>query len=203
MSLPILTVVGATGAQGSSVVSVFASAPNPQYHIRALTSDISTPSAIRIATLPNVSVIYTDLSSTDSLISAFKDSTFIFANTYFPPPVFLDGGPLAAQNFEAEQGLNIVTAASKIASLKHIIWSTLPDSLEFTQGRYDIPHFQSKIPAQKFLLDPQNGLNEKTTFLRVGLYGSNLVREPYRPLHIVRSPCLPSPTLRGRHEMCA
>lgn len=185
MSLPTLTVVGATGTQGGSVVSAFLSEGSPTYHIRALTSNVSSDAAKRLANIPNVTVTHVDINSVDSLIEAFEDSTIIFANTIFSPEVCIEKGPCEAQELEERQGLNIAHAAAKTPSLKHLVWSSLPDTKTITDGEFIIPHFQSKIPAQKFMQDPANGLAQKSSFLYVGMYGNNIERPPYRPIYLV------------------
>ncbi|KAL3445535.1 hypothetical protein BJX65DRAFT_280932 [Aspergillus insuetus] len=186
MAAPIAVIVGALGAQGSSVLSALVE-KQPHYKIRALTSNATSPKAIRLANSnPNVEVLQTDLSSLPSLLEAFTGASIIFANTVFRPDVFLTQGAAAAEELEAAHGLNIVHAASKVTStLQHFIWSTLSDAEVITEGRYKIPHFQSKIPAERYLLDPANGLASKTSFLRVGMYGSNLVTDPYKPVFVV------------------
>lgn len=186
MTLPILTVVGATGAQGASVVSALLnSGTDSKYHIRALTSNTSSASAKRLAEQLNVTVAHVDLNSVQSLEEAFKDSHFIFANTVFSQALFGEKGAEAAQSLEEQHGLNIVHAAASIPLLKHLIWSTLPDTSAISNGAFSVPHFQSKIPAEKFIKDPASGLADKTSFLQVGMYGTNLARPPYRPVWIV------------------
>ncbi|KAL4929906.1 uncharacterized protein BDV17DRAFT_290261 [Aspergillus undulatus] len=198
MTPPIAVVIGALGAQGSSVVSSLLSSGG--YRIRALTSTPSSPDAIDLSADPAVDVIEIDLLSIDSLVSAFRDATYIFANSVFRPDVFMEKGARAAQELEETHGLNIVRAARKVArdegTLEHLVWSTLPDAEKISGGKYTIPHFQSKIPAEEYLLDEGNGLKERTTFLRVGMYGLNLERVPYLPVyvngtnkHIVTLPC--------------
>ncbi|KAL2816624.1 hypothetical protein BDW59DRAFT_175738 [Aspergillus cavernicola] len=186
MTPPIAVIIGALGAQGSSILSALLTSNNPRYKIRALTSNTASPEAIRLANShPNIEVFQTDLSSPTSLLAAFTGASVIFANTVFKPDVFLTQGAAAAEELEISHGLNIVQAASKISStLQHFIWSTLPDADGLTEGKYKIPHFQSKIPADKYLLDPENGLVNKTTFLRIGMYGSNLMRDPYKPVYV-------------------
>lgn len=190
MSPPIAVVVGALGAQGSGVVSALLASSKP-YKIRALTSNIASPDATRLANgSPEVEVVKADLTSVDSLVSAFKGATFIFANTVFRAEIFMTQGAEAAQELEATQGLNLVRAASEVAkhgTLKHLIWSTLSNAEKTSGGKYKIPHFQSKVPADEYILDESNGLKDKTTFLRVGMYGSNLKRIPYVPVYVVSS----------------
>lgn len=186
MTLPILTVVGATGTQGASVVSALVQAgATPAYHIRALTSNVSSESAKQLAKHPNVTVAHVDINSVQSLEEAFKDSHAIFGNTVFSQTVFVQNGPDATRALEEQHGLNIVHAAAKIPSLKHLVWSTLPDSFAISKGIFSVPHFVAKIPAEKFIKDPANGLADKSSFLQVGMYGNNLSRPPYRPIWIV------------------
>lgn len=186
MDAPLIVVVGALGVQGGSVVSAYlASQQSKHFRIRALTSSPSSSAALKLASNPRVSVVSVDLDSPESLLAAFQGANFIFANTIFPPETFFKEGAVAAQELEARRGLNIAQAASKIPSLKHLVWSTLPDALKTTNGKYSIPHFQSKIPAETYLRDPKNGLHLRTTYLCVGLYGSNLERPYYLPIFAV------------------
>lgn len=188
MSLPLLVVVGALGSQGSGVVSAMLAASKPQYQIRALTSDTSSLSARSLATNPRISVEYVDLNSQDSVLKAFRDANYIFANTAFPIGMSIAEGPAFAQKAEQEYGMNVVRAAAQISSLRHIVWSTLPDAESITDGKYHIPHFQSKVLAEKYLQNPKNGLLGKSTILRVGFYASNLKLGLYKPLYIVSLP---------------
>lgn len=186
MDAPLIVVVGALGAQGGSVVSAYlGSQKSKHFQIRALTSKPSSDAALKLAANPRVTVVGVDLDSPESLAAAFQDANFIFANTIFPPETFFKEGAFVAQEVEARRGLNIAEAASKIPSLQHLIWSTLTDTRKVTNGKYAIPHFQSKIPAESYLSNPKNGMDSKTTYLHVGLYGSNIERFPYVPIYTV------------------
>ncbi|OKL58095.1 hypothetical protein UA08_06718 [Talaromyces atroroseus] len=197
-STPLIVVVSALGAQGASVVSAYLQSSD--YQIRALTSDPSCDAAVRLAAKNSrVTVVGVDLSSLESVVAAFHGASFIFAQTVFRPDTFASQGPAAAQALEARHGLNIAEAASKIPSLQHLIWSTLPDAFGVSQGKYNIPHFQAKIPAEQYLRNPDNGLADKTTYLHVGLYGSNAERWPYLPVYVkgaqkyvITLPCSPN-----------
>lgn len=182
MSLPILTVVGALGAQGGGVVNAFTSESTPQYQVRALTSNASSPAAVKLSEHPHVTVVQVDLNSIESIQSAFEGSTLIFANTAFPITILMEKGAQAAEEHEAKQGLNIVQAAARVSGLEHLIWSTLPEVTASTGGKFTIPDFQSKIPAEAFCRSSESGLADKTTFLGVGMYGSNVEQPPYKPV---------------------
>ena len=192
MPAPIAAVVGALGSQGSSVVSALLASKSP-FRIRALTSNAESPAAIKLSNSDSrIEVVQADLHSVDSLVSAFTGAAYIYANTVFRPDVFNEKGAQGAQDTEETQGLNIVRAVARVdqrggSVLKHIVWSTLPDTERASGGKLVVPHLQSKLAAEKFLLDEGNGLNEKTTFLRVGMYGVNLARAPYTPIYMVRS----------------
>ena len=184
--LPIIVVVGALGAQGAGVVSVYtSSAYSTKYHVRALTSNASSDAATALAAKSNVSVISVDLNSFDSVLSAFNDATFIFANTIFHPETFFSKGAAATQLREEQQGLNIVRAASQIPSLRHLIWSTLPDASVVGDGKHLIPHFQGKANVEKYARSNESGVSSKTTYLHVGFYTSNALRPPYRLIPVV------------------
>ncbi|KAF2649643.1 NAD(P)-binding protein [Lophiostoma macrostomum CBS 122681] len=185
MALPIIAVVGATGAQGAGVVSAFtAPGKSGNYHIRALTSNTTTPAAEKLKALSDVSVKSVDLNSIESVLDAFRDASYIFANTIFHPETFMSQGPKAAQEREEGQGLNIVRAAAQTPSLKHLVWSGLPDAYKISKGAFDIPHFQSKIPAEQFIWSKESGLSERSTVLHVGLYGSNPQRPLWQGVHV-------------------
>ena len=183
----IIVVVSALGTQGASVISACLSSPKlSNYKIRALTSNPTCDAATSLAASnPRITVHGTDLNSLDSVMKAFKDATLIFANTAFNHRALLAQGAAAAQAREESQGLNIARAASQIPSLKHLIWSTLVDTKSVTDGKIGIPLFQSKIPAEKYLRDPENGMVDRTTFLHVALYPSVFQRMPYAPIFVV------------------
>jgi hypothetical protein len=97
MTLSIIAVVEATGAQGAGVVSAFtAPGKSGHYHVRALTSNATTPAAERLQSLPSVSVRIVDLNAFSSILDAFQDASYIFANTIFHPETFMSQGPKAA-----------------------------------------------------------------------------------------------------------
>ncbi|PCG93313.1 Hypothetical protein PENO1_084190 [Penicillium occitanis (nom. inval.)] len=194
----IIVVVSALGTQGASVISACLSSPQlSNYEIRALTSNPTCDAATSLAgSNPRITIHGTDLNTLDSVMAAFKDATLIFANTAFNHRVLLAQGPAATQAREETQGLNIARAASQIPSLKHLIWSTLVDTKSVTDSKIAIPLFQSKIPAEKYLRNPKNGMVDRTTFLHVALYPSVFQRMPYAPIfvraaqkYIITLPC--------------
>lgn len=178
---PIIVVVGATGGQGGSVISSFLS--DGQYAIRGITRNVSSPKSLALQKR-GVEMVVADLNDVQSLIAAFKDATAIYAVTdYFEP--FISSGPSAALATEVMQGKNLATAAASTPSLKHYIWSTLPNAKDISNGKWVIPHFEGKNVVDAYI---QNELKDslwgKTTFLWVGFYGSNLMLDLYRPTYL-------------------
>ena len=73
---PILTVVGATGVQGGSVVD--AALASGTYQIRAVTRDIQSDKAQALAA-QGVQLVAADLNDEQSLVKAFDVSFFVLA----------------------------------------------------------------------------------------------------------------------------
>ena len=92
--------------------------------------------------------------------------------------------PEAAMKAEYNQGKNIADAASKTATLKHLIWSTLPNALKISNGKCPVPHFDAKAKVDDYIKSIP-GLFAKTTFLCVTFYASNLKISMFTPnLHV-------------------
>lgn len=137
MANKILVVFGATGNQGGSVVrSILGDAKTKQeWSVRAITRDVSKPSAQALATL-GAEVVTADLDKPETLSSALKDAYAVFAVTNF-------WESLSASK-EVAQGTAIADAA-KAAGVEHFIWSSLPNVTKETNGVLkNVSHFDSK-----------------------------------------------------------
>ncbi|KAL7794783.1 NAD(P)-binding protein [Trichoderma afarasin] len=174
----LITVVGATGAQGGSVVDYLLKNESQGYAIRAVTRSTESAAAKALAAR-GVEVVRADLTDTAALEAAFAGSHAIFAVTNFwglfsdaqkqfpeEKDVALLAGKAAA--IETQMGINMVDAALATDTLQHYIWSTLTDA--YTQvTRY--------IQAKPELL-------AKTTFVWCAYYATNfagLTRPIYVP----------------------
>ncbi|KAE8448047.1 hypothetical protein EG329_009970 [Mollisiaceae sp. DMI_Dod_QoI] len=171
--LPLLTIVGATGSQGGSVVA--SALRSKQYCIRAITRNTSSASALKLSS-QGVEVVVADLDDEASLIKAFDGSTAIFAMTnffgYFPKTSAEE-----TMSIEFQQGRNLANAAMKTPTLKHYIWSTLPNAHKISGGRFKIPHFFSKNQVDEYIKS-NTELWNKTTFLWCTFYAGNF-RYPF------------------------
>ena len=81
---------------------------------------------------------------------------------------------------EITQGTNLAKAAAKTSTLKHYIWSTLPNGMKVSDGKYLVPHFDAKNKVDDYIKADTN-LYAKTTFLWVTYYASNYLFPMFTP----------------------
>lgn len=167
----IIAVAGATGAQGGGLVRAICSDPGGGFAARALTRDVNSDKAKELAKL-GAEVVAADVDDVESLKKAFKGAYGAYCVTFF----WAHFSP----EKEIAQATNMAKAA-KDASLQHVIWSTFEDTRKWVplsddrmptlQGRYKVPHFDSKAEAnQEF-----TKLGLPVTFLLTSWYWENLI----------------------------
>jgi hypothetical protein len=172
----LAVIVGATGGQGNSVLKAFLK--DDSYKIRAITRDPSSEKG-KALSAQGVEVVAADLNNEASLVKAFSGASFIFGVTDFFE-TFAKADAEEAMKVEYNQGVNIVSAASKTSTLEHLIWSTLPDSRKISNGEYVVPHFDAKTRVDAYI-KRNKALLSKTTFIYVAYYSSNLFYPPLAP----------------------
>ncbi|KAK4148354.1 hypothetical protein C8A00DRAFT_39112 [Chaetomidium leptoderma] len=177
----IVTVVGATGAQGKGVIQAFLN--NPAYQVRAITRNPSGASGQALAA-QGVEVVSADLNDLASLKAAFAGSHVVFGVTNFFEPFATHQSPTKAMEIEVQQGINLAQAAAATATLEHYIWSTLPNAKAISQGKYLIPHFEGKNRIDAYIRDEEPALLRKTTFFWVTWYHANYGFPMFRPYWI-------------------
>jgi len=121
-----IAVIGATGAQGGSVVRALQE--RGEFRVRALTRNPDAASGLADE------AVAADLTRPETLGPAFDGAYGVFANTNS------FAGP---DTDEVAQGTTAVEAA-KAAGVHHYIWSTLPNVAEIANGKYTVPHFTNK-----------------------------------------------------------
>ncbi|KAH6878438.1 hypothetical protein BKA58DRAFT_377251 [Alternaria rosae] len=178
----LITIVGATGIQGGSVVDTLAK--NPAYSIRAITRDRNGKTAHAL-TDRGIEVVEADLNNVESLQTAFAGSQAIFAMTNF-----FDALPKLGiekcMEIETQQGINLANAASAIRSLEHFVWSTLPNSKRISGGRAVVPYWHSKARVDEHIKSIPT-LLQKTTFVWFGWYAKNMEYPWYQPSPVHQS----------------
>ncbi|CAK7222705.1 hypothetical protein SBRCBS47491_004950 [Sporothrix bragantina] len=133
----IITVFGATGNQGGSVIAALLASPvlAAQYAIRGVTRDPTKPSAQKLAA-KGVETIKADLNDPTSLKSAVTGAAAVFAVTNYWDTM--------SKSTEETQGKNIVDACIA-ANVQHLVWSSLPNVTKLTDGTLShVEHFDSK-----------------------------------------------------------
>jgi uncharacterized protein YbjT (DUF2867 family) len=167
----IITVLGATGAQGGGLVRAICADPAGGFMARAVTRDIKSDKAKSLQDL-GAQVVQGDVDDPASLKNAFQGAYGAFCVTFF------------WAHFSVEKELaeaKLMADTAKSAGLKHVIWSTLEDTrkkvslwdhrMPTLQGQYKVPHFDGKGEADHFFRDA----GVPTTFLLTSFYYDNLI----------------------------
>ncbi|MGW2817213.1 NmrA/HSCARG family protein [Streptomyces sp. NPDC001415] len=165
-----VTVFGATGNQGGSVVRAILADRDSGFAVRAVTR---RPDSDRAKELEQqgAEVVRADLDDEESLVAALDGAYGAYLVTNFWED--MDAA------HEKAQAAALARAASQ-AGVQHAIWSTLEDTRECIpldddrmptlQGSYKVPHFDGKAEADRYFTD--DGV--PTTFLRSTFYWENL-----------------------------
>jgi uncharacterized protein YbjT (DUF2867 family) len=167
----IIAVVGATGAQGGGLARAILKDPSGEFAVRALTRDIHSDKAKKLARL-GAEVVAADVDNEASLTQAFKGAYGAYCVTFF------------WAHFSPEKELAeaaVMARAARQTGLRHIIWSTLEDTrrwvpltdnrLPTLMGKYKVPHFDAKGEADGVFKD----LGLPATFLLTSFYWDNLI----------------------------
>ena len=135
----IVTVIGATGHQGSGVVAAFLrpfssssledGADNPEYAVRAVspTPPGSKPQALlsappSAASSPRLTLVQADLANVESLKEAIRGSDGVF----FAGPFMPGEGAKAEESEEAKWGRNVVDAVKVSTLAAHFFFASAP-----------------------------------------------------------------------------
>ena len=113
--------------------------------------------------------------SRDTLIKVFDGANIIFGMTDF-----WSSGSSA---IEVAQGSAIADAAAATPTLRHFIWSALPDPVKMSQGKYlNVHHWKSKSDVTEYIKSRQPDLWTKTTTILFPNYFENCLTNPDRYL---------------------
>ncbi|WP_455170657.1 NmrA/HSCARG family protein [Aegicerativicinus sediminis] len=171
MSTKLITVFGATGAQGGGLVRAILSDKSSNFKVRAITRNASSEKANALKKL-GAEVVEANIDDTESIKAALDGAYGAYFVTFF------------WEHFSAEKEMqevkNFIDAA-KTSNLKHIIWSTLEDTRNWVpldddrmptlQGKYKVPHFDGKGEADNLFKEA----NLPVTLLRTSFYWDNFI----------------------------
>ncbi|KAJ5383588.1 hypothetical protein N7517_001499 [Penicillium concentricum] len=161
MSIPtashVIAVVGVTGNQGAGVIQALLGSRTPDgglWHVRGVTRDPNSPKAKKVLsdhqTSDNrLSLVPGDVYDKNSFRVAFVGAYGVFAmtsETHIGRILEKD----EEMKHEIEAGQNMVLAAEE-CGVKHFVFSSLPDMVSATGGRFvNIHHMNNKYEVEKF-----------------------------------------------------
>jgi uncharacterized protein YbjT (DUF2867 family) len=171
MTDKLITVFGATGAQGGGLARAILEDRDGGFVVRAVTRHVDSDNA-RALSAAGAEVVAADLDDEASLVRAMHGAHGAFCVTNYWEH-FSPGKELA-------QARNLAQAA-KAAGIAHAIWSTLEDTrqrvplsddrMPTLMERYKVPHLDTKGEADAFFREA----GVPTTFLRTSFYWDNLI----------------------------
>ena len=167
----IITIFGATGAQGGGLARAILNDKNSEFAVRAVTRDPESDNAMALAAM-GAEIVEANVDDESSVQNAMNGAYGAFCVTFFWAH-FSPETEMVHAKYMAE--------AAKAAGLKHVIWSTLEDTrhhiplsdnrMPTLQGKYKVPHFDAKGESDHYFID--NGV--PTTFLLASFYWENLI----------------------------
>ena len=166
----LITVIGATGAQGGGLCRAILEDTNGGFGCRAVTRDPGKAAGTALASR-GAEIVAADLDDVESLKRAFAGAHGAFCVTNFWEHFS------AAK--EKQQAKNLADAA-RAAGVSHAIWSTLEDTrtlmapsdtrMPMLQEHYRVPHFDAKAEADEYFRDLP------VTYLVTSFYWDNLYK---------------------------
>jgi len=173
----IITVFGATGAQGGGLARAILSDLRQRFRLRAVTREPASAAATALKAR-GAEIVVADLDDAGSVRRAMEGADGAFCVTNF------------WEHFTPEREVAQATAMARAAAeagVKHVIWSTLEDTREFVPpgsgrmpvllGKYNVPHYDGKGEANAAFID--RGV--PTTLLYTSFYWDNLVHFGMQP----------------------
>eukprot|EP01121_Diplochlamys_sp_Union-15-3_P010736 TRINITY_DN3044_c0_g1_i1.p1 TRINITY_DN3044_c0_g1~~TRINITY_DN3044_c0_g1_i1.p1 ORF type:complete len:309 (-),score=78.54 TRINITY_DN3044_c0_g1_i1:32-913(-) len=157
MSKKLITVFGATGAQGGSVIEHLLK--DGKWAIRAFTRDPNSKSSQDLKA-KGVELVKGDQHNPDDVRAAVKGAYAVFGVTNFWDP--------ASSGKEVELGKKLADIA-KEEGVQHLIWSSLSNVEKESKGKWHVPHFTDKAIVQDYI--QSIGLN--ATFVGPAFYYQN------------------------------
>jgi len=155
----LITVFGATGMQGGSVVKALLK--DPKYKVRAITRDPESEAAKQL-TEQGAEVVKANFDETETLATAMDGAYGAFLVTNYWAHTDMDK--------EVEQGKAVVDAC-KTANVEHLVFSGL-ESVKEAFGK-SCPHFDGKALITDYIVDQE----VPYTAVHLSLYMENLLSQ--------------------------
>ena len=174
---PILTVFGATGAQGGGLVRAALADPQRRFQVRAVTRKPESPGAQALRQA-GAEVVVADMDDPASVEKAMRGAHAAYCVTNF------------WEHFSPQKELAQAKAmadGAAHAGVRHVVWSTLEDTRRFVKpgtngwkvlgGVYNVPHFDAKGEADAFF----TASGVPTTRFNTSFYWDNLIHFGMHP----------------------
>ncbi|KAK7033716.1 NmrA domain-containing protein, partial [Favolaschia claudopus] len=144
--MPIITIFGANGSQGTAVLEAILA--DGKYTPRAVSRSLDSAGS-KALIAKGVEVVVGNLWDKESVKSAIRGSEAVFGNTNFWDPEIWPADPEGKG--EITQGKNLVDAA-KEEGVKFFIYSSLPNATKDSKGVYKhIYHVDNKAVIEEYL----------------------------------------------------
>jgi uncharacterized protein YbjT (DUF2867 family) len=167
----IITIFGATGAQGGSLAWAILNDKNSEFAVRGFTRNPDSDKA-KALTAAGAEMVKGDIDEAATVHKAMKGAYGAYCVTFF------------WHHFSPEKEMaeaKTMAEAAKAAGLKHVIWSTLEDTRKYVplednrmptlNGKYKVPHFDGKGESDRLFTEA----GVPTTFLLASFYWDNLI----------------------------
>jgi len=132
----LVTVFGATGNQGSSVVNSLLA--DGKFSIRAITRKPDSDEAKALKS-KGVEVVAGDLTKKEDVLTSLHDAYAVFANLIAGPGI----DPISMGKMWADVAIE--------KGIKHFIWSGTVNSTKISAGKYNLPQHTSKVAVREYL----------------------------------------------------
>jgi uncharacterized protein YbjT (DUF2867 family) len=167
----IITVFGATGAQGGGLARSILEDRDGPFAVRAVTRNVNSAAARALAAA-GAEVVAADVDDADAVARAMEGAYGAYCVTFF------------WAHFSPERELaeaRGMASAAEASGVQHVVWSTLEDTRRWMSlddprmptlmEKYKVPHFDAKGEADRYFREA--GL--PTTFLLTSFYWDNLI----------------------------
>ncbi|KAF2278037.1 NAD(P)-binding protein [Westerdykella ornata] len=175
MSPKLITVFGATGAQGSSVVRSLQQNKSKSFAVRGITRNPASESATKLAN-QGVEVVKADGWDKESLVAAFRGSWGVFANTNSDDAVFESPNETRT---ELDLGKIIVDAAAA-AGVEVFVYSGMASAREASGGKVPVDAFDHKHAIGEYARSI--GAFKAVVIVSAGWYFENFLIQDIAPL---------------------
>jgi len=173
---PLITILGATGAQGGGLARAILADPQRRFRVRAVTRKPESAPA-RALVEAGVEIVAADFDDPASMRRAMEGAHGAFCVTNF------------WEHFSPEKELaqaQTMAAVATDARVAHVIWSTLEDTRDYLapgsrmpvlMGKYNVPHYDAKGEANRAFF----ARGVPTTLLYTSFYWDNLIHFGMQP----------------------